>query len=142
MDGLADQIRDTLAAVTDIKIEVEPRAFKAQTVPAVDMYVTGLNALDQDVASFQDTVGGWPITIRARVSPADVYAGEDLLLALIDDEDDLSIIGALADDRTVGGLTDTLMWGTWSGYTDFPDPSGEGSFLGSLLPILIVKSHS
>jgi hypothetical protein len=145
LDAVADQIRDQFTAVTDIDISVEGRAFKAATLPAVDMYLTGINGLDDGLASFYDTVGGFPVSIRVRVQPADLYAGEDLLLAFMDDEDPLSIIAALNTDRTIGGLVETLKWGEWTGYTDFPtrdSDGGEGSYLGSLLPIILVKAHS
>lgn len=142
MDELADQIDTQLSMATDVRIEVQPRAFAAQTMPAVDMYPTGLNALNQDIASFQEKYGGWPINIRVRVQPTDVYAGEDLLLDLMDDTGALSIISALAYDRSVNGLAQTLSWGVWGGYVDFPDPGGEGMFLGSILPIVVVKAHS
>ena len=142
MDELATQIDDQLSTVTDVKLDVQGRAFKAQTVPAIDMYPTGLSGLDTDIAAFQENYGGWPINIRVRVSPADVYAGEDLLLGLMDDEDDLSIINTLAYDRTINGLASTMFWSIWGGFIDFPEPGGEGTFLGSLLPIVIVKARS
>jgi hypothetical protein len=142
MDALAEQIDAQLSTVTDIQIDVQGRAFKAQTVPAVDMYPTGLNALDTTIAGYGELADAWPLNIRVRVSPADVYAGEDLLLALMDDEDDLSIIACLYDDRTINGLASTMYWGAWGGFIDFPEPGGEGTFLGSLLPIVIVKARS
>jgi hypothetical protein len=143
LDALALQISDQLADVTDIAIDVQPRAFQAQTVPCVDMFVTGINALDQNIASYQDVYGGWPVALRIRVNPGDLYAGEDLLLALMDDEDDLSVILALDYDRTIGGLADTMNWGVWTGYQEFPNTLGGGEgLIGSTLPIVIVKAKS
>lgn len=143
MTALADQIRTYLASVTDITVHVEGRAFKTAEVPAVDMYVTGPNGLEDGLVGFnRNPIGFIPLNIRVRVSPADSEAGEDLFLAFTDDEDDLAIVAALADDPTINGLASTIKWGDWAGYTDFPDVNGDGLFLGSLLPICVVKAVS
>jgi hypothetical protein len=42
---------------------------------------------DAQLGAFGDLVGGELITVRARVGTADTDAGQDLLLALMDDED-------------------------------------------------------
>jgi hypothetical protein len=142
LDAVADQIRSQLATVTDVKLSVEGRAFAAATVPAIDMYPTAPNVI-QDVEGFGELEGGIPINIRVRVSTADREAGEDLLLALIDDEDPLSIVAALNHDTTFSGVTSDIVWAQWGGYTDFPagDESG-GVYLGSLLPCLLIKARS
>lgn len=143
MDALADQIDAELSAVTDVTIGVHGRAFSAATVPAVDMYPVAPSLLVDQLGGFGELVSsGLPLNIRVRVQPADLYAGEDLLLALTDDEDPLSIIGALDSDHMVNGHADDLKWGDWAGYIDFPDPNGEGRFLGSLLPVVVIKARS
>lgn len=142
MDALADQISDYLATVTDVTIHVEGRAFKVAEVPAVDMFTTAPNGLEQGLVSFGPLLGFVPLNIRVRVSPADIEAGENLFLALTDDEDELSIVAAIASDTTLGGLVSEIAWGDWSGYTDFPDVNGDGMFLGSLLPVVVAKAYS
>lgn len=141
LDAVADQLRTQLQPGNDVELTVEGRAFAAATMPAVDMYPTGPNGV-QNIEGYGEIIGGVPINIRVRVSTGDVYAGEDLLLALIDDEDPLSIAAALDYDPTFGGLTSDIVWGDWGGYIDFPNPDGEGSLLGSLLPCLLVKARS
>lgn len=145
MTAAADQIDTVLSMETDIKIHVEGRAFIAAEVPAVDMFPTGSHGLEGGLAGFADEYGGIPLAIRARVSTADLYSGEEILLAMMDDEDPLSIVAALDSDRTLGGVLSTLSWGDgwpWSGYTDFPSLNGDGTLLGSILNIVVVKAHS
>jgi hypothetical protein len=142
LDALAAQLRTQLAAVTDVDLSIEGRAFAAATVPAVDMYVTAPNGL-ADPQGYGEIQGGVPINVRVRVSTADLYTGEDLLLALTDDEDPLSITAAIDSDVTLGGLTSDIVWGDWGGYTDFPAASEDGGmYLGSLLPCLLIKARS
>lgn len=147
MDALAAQLEDVLQSETDIALHIEPRAFSVAETPAIDMLIANPTGLEDGLAGFGSHViyGAFPVTLRVRVSTADLYTGEDLLLALIDDEGPLSIIAALDSDRTLGGVCDTLTWGNgfpWGGYSDFPDVNGDGMFLGSTMPIVIVKTQS
>lgn len=145
MDGLAAQIESELSAVTDVTVHVEGRTFNAAELPSIDMSLSSITGLEGGLAAFGQRYGGIPITFRVRVSPADIYAGEALLLAIMDDEDPLSLVAALEADPTVGGLVDTLGWGDgwpWTGYEAFPDPNGGGDFLGSRMTILVAKAHS
>jgi len=144
--ALATQIADALAAVTDVTIHVEPLAFSAADVPAVDMYPVAATGLEEGLASFHDMYGGLPLNIRVRVSPADIDNGEQLLDELMDDVGDLSILAAIDSDTTLGGLAQDIKWADgypWGGYIDFPAPDERGGmFLGSLLPIVVLKAHS
>lgn len=147
MDAMAEQLEDVLQPATDIDLHIEGRAFLAAETPAIDMLIADPSGLEEGLAGFGNHAlyGAFPITLRVRVSTADIYAGEDLLLALIDDAGPLSIIAALDSDRTLGGICDDLTWGhgfPWSGYRDFPDVNGDGIFLGSTMPIIIVKTQS
>jgi hypothetical protein len=48
-------------------------------------------------------------------------------------------------DHTLGGVIDDLSWGNgwpWTGFEPFADPNGGGDFLGSRLPIIVVKARS
>jgi len=144
MDALANQIALTLAAVTDVTIHVEPRTFSIAELPSIDMALTAGTGLEGRTTPMGQVYGAIPITIRVRVSPADIYAGEDLLLALMDDVDPLSITAALWANPTLGGVVDDVGWGDgwpWTGYEPFADPNGQGDFLGSRLPIIVMKKH-
>jgi len=142
-DGLADQINAALAAVTDIVIHVESHWFETAELPAIDIYHTADNGLASSLqGGFGDRLPFECFNIRVRVSPADTDAGQRLLYDLVDADDDLSIIAALDSDPTVGGLAYTLTWGDWGGISSFPDLNSDGSFIGELLPIKVVKAYS
>lgn len=145
MDAIATQLENELQPRTSIDLHIEGRAFAIAETPAIDMLVANPTGLEAGLAAFNDEYGGIPITIRVRVSTADLYTGEDLLLALMDDEDDLSIIKAIDTDRTLGGWAQDVSWQDgfpWSGYTDFTDINGDGFYLGSTLPLVVVKAQS
>jgi hypothetical protein len=140
MDEIANQIRTALES-SDVAVQVEPRGFLAPTPPCIDMY-PGDPSDDQTDAAFGDTYGADIITIRARVSTADLYAGEDLLLALMDDEDPLSISATLEADPTLNGLAQSSHLRARTGYRDFRDLDGEGSLLGCLWQFVVIKARS
>lgn len=140
LDEMADQIRAQLVSVTDVDIQVEPRMVINASPPTIDMWPSDPST-DPDTAAHADLIGAEIITVRARVSTADSVAGQDLLLALMDDEDDLSILIALNDDPTLNGLG-RLDVRNRSGYRLFPDPGGDGALLGCEWEVLVLKSHS
>ncbi len=141
LDGVTDQIRDVIADVTDVTVHVESGLFRSAEMPSINVYPTA-RALTQDLAGFGDLYGGWPMTVRVAVSPADIQAGESLLWEFMDDMAPLSIIAALDSDHTLGGIADDIAWGDWAGYLDFSPPDEGGRFVGSTLPILVAKAHS
>src|SRR5215204_5699967 len=141
MTALADQIRGVLDDVTDVAVQVEDRMILNPTPPCVDVY-PGDPSSEPDMAGFGDLHGGELITVRARVSTADTDAGQDLLLALMDDEDPLSILLAVNDDLTLGGYAQTTQVRARSGYTLFPDSGGEGALLGCLWDVVTLKAQS
>lgn len=141
MDALADQIRGVIDDVTDVDVQVEPRMVLNPTPPCIDMYV-GDPSADQELRSFGELIGGELLTIRARVGTADHYAGQDLLLALMDDEDPLSIAQAINEDRTLGGIASTLDLRDRSGYITFIDTLAEAALLGATWTVVVVKARS
>lgn len=139
MDALADLIRDEITNATDVDLQIEPRAVLSPTPPTIDMYPSDPSE-DAAYSGFGDLDGAFLLTIRARVSTADQEAGEDLLLAFMDD-DDLSITEAIRTDPLLGGIARVAPLGR-TGYRDFPLLGGEGSLLGCLWPLLITKRPS
>ena len=145
MDAMAAQLENQLQPSSPVVLHIEPRAFAVAETPAIDMLIANPTGLEAGMAAFNDLYGGIPITIRVRVSTADLYSGEDILLALMDDEGDMSIIKALDHDHSLGGWAQDIMWQDgfpWSGYQDFTDVNGDGFFLGSTLPIIVLKASS
>lgn len=141
LDELADQIRNVVDTVTDVDVQVEPRMVVTPSPPTIDMYPADPSE-DPAVAAFGDPVGGETIAVRVRVSAADNEAGQDLLLAFMDDEDDLSIINAIYDDHTLNGLAAAIDVQGRSGYTLFPVPQGDGVLVGCLFRLLVIKAKS
>lgn len=140
LDAMADQIRSVLDDVTDVQVQVEPRMVISPTPPAVDMW-PGDVSRDRESAAFDDD-GGWFFTIRARVSTADQDAGQDLLLALMDDVNPLSVGSALMDDQTLNGTATSVDVTNQTGYVLVPDAGGEGALLGCLWTVLVLKAYS
>lgn len=143
LDAIAVQLRTVLeAAAPELGFHIEAGLFRSAELPAINIYPTS-RALTQDFGGFGDLYGGWPMAIRVAVSPADIEAGESLLWSLMDDSTDpLSIILALDSDHSLGGVADDVTWGDWAGYQDFSPPDDSGVFVGSTLPLLVVKARS
>ena len=144
MTAISEQLDDLInIPAQTLPIAFAGRAF-ALVPPCVDMFIANPTGLEAGLSGFYDLYGGIPITIRVRVPSADIEAGEDIVLGLMDDEDPLSIVAALDSDRTIGGVIDTLFWADgypWTGLTDFQDPSGNGFYVGSTMTIVVVKSN-
>jgi hypothetical protein len=138
MDALATQIRDELDDVTDVAVQVEPRWVSNPTAPSIDMYPTDPSD-DEELRAFGEFLGGELVSIRARVDMGDTVAAQDLLLALMDDEDPLSLAAAVMSDPTLGGLTSAIDIRSRSGYVRSLE---SGDHMGCLWNIVIVKARS
>lgn len=142
LDQMADQVRGVLDDVTDVKVQVEPRMVLNPSEQAtVDMY-PGDPSTNQEIAAMGDLIGAELVTVRARLNTPDDVASQDLLLALMDDEDDLSLVLALNDEPSFNGLVSTMDIASRSGYTLFPSAQGDGVYLGFTLNVVVVKAHS
>jgi hypothetical protein len=141
MDALADQIWEAINNVLDVDVQVEPRMVLSPTPPTIDMYPADPST-DPDLRAFTDMLGGELIVVRARVQTADHEAGQDLLLALMDDEDDLSIVQAIQADPTLGGIASTLDCRERSGYITFIDSASDAALLGATWQVVVVKAKS
>lgn len=140
LDGMADSIRSVVDDVTDVDTQVEPRMVLNPTPPTIDMW-PGDPSTDQQIEAFGENIGAEIVNVRVRVSTADEVAGQDLLLALMDDEDPLSVVAAINDDPTLGGMITSLDILSRSGYTLFPVLDGE-ALLGCLFTVEVVKARS
>ena len=137
MDAMADQIRGVLADVTDVDVQVEPRWVVNPTPPCIDIYPADPSA-DQDLRAFTELVGEPVFTVRARVDMADTTAGQDLLLAFMDETDPLSIAAAL-DESDLDGLASSVDVRSRSGYVRVMEG---GDFLGCLWTVLVTRATS
>lgn len=145
MDGLADVIRDA-TPIDDL--QVEPRLNVNPTSPSIDVY-PGDPLDDPDSQAFGQIGGALIFTVRARVSTADSYAGQDLLLSLMDAESAMSISAALQDDQTLNGLATSVKVEGPSGYEQFVDPGstskghlGGTALLGCTWRVTVLRAFS
>jgi hypothetical protein len=141
MDEMADQIRNAFSAVTDVDIQIEPRLVVNPTPPTIDLY-PGDSSRDPESASFVDLNGAYLFTVRARVQTADTVAGQDLLLAFMDDENPLCLAQALDDDPTLNGLASSMDARDPSGYRVYPLPGAEGGLLGFQFTAVVIPGTS
>jgi hypothetical protein len=142
--AILDQMADTLETAfdgSDLDIQVVPRMNFNPTPLSVDMF-PGDPFRDPDTAGMGDESGALLFTVRARVSTADFEAGQDVLLALMDDTDDLSVATALMDDYTLNGLASSVYVTGPSGFVRFDDGSGKGALLGVQWGVTILAVNS
>lgn len=135
--GLMEAMASTLEAAyegvqydgRDIGVQVYPRLVVNPSPPCIDIY-PGDVPRETDTAGFSVSGidGGVFFTVRARVSTADTDAGQELLIAFMDDADELSLAVALMEDQTLGGLANDVTVEQQTGFVEYP--MGEGSLLG------------
>lgn len=144
LEAMADQIRDVLTDV-DWDFQVEPKMVLAPTPPAIDMY-PGDPASAEEFASFADSfadmAAGFVFNVRARIAPTDHEAGQEVLLELSDPASDLSLVQALYDDPTLGGIASDLNLMSESGFSVFQDIDPSKVFLGVLWRFLVIPARS
>lgn len=131
MDELATVIRDTLST-TPFPVQVEPRMIFNPSPPSIDIY-PGAVSRDDATAAFGDISGGYLLTIRARINKEDTDAAQDVLLALMDDEDPLCLGAALHESDLDGNASSVAV----------TDPSGFLVFdphVGVTWSVLVIPS--
>lgn len=147
LDALASQLESNLTPPTGVDLHIAGRSFAIAETPAIDVVLPPATGLEDGLAGFgtHTRYGAFPILIRIRMGTADIIAGEELMLDLMDEEGPLSIIAALDADRTLGGAVDSLTWGNgypWSGWQDFPLSDGSGFLVGATMPVVLVTHQS
>ena len=144
IEAMADQIRTALTGA-DWDFQVEPKMILSPTPPALDLY-PGDPATDSELASFgataEDMGAGFVFNVRARIAPTDHEAGQEVLLELSDPASDLSLVQALYDDPTLGGVASDLNLLSESGFSAFQDLDPSKVFLGVLWRFLVIPARS
>ena len=138
LDAMADTIRDALASVTDVDVQVEPRMVSAPTPPTVDMYPGDVSRGTDGRAFGVD--GEFLFTVRARVAMNDDVAQQDLLLGMMDEYNGLSVAGALYDEPTLNGLATSLDCIDPTGYVLYP--FGQETLLGFQFTARVIRADS
>lgn len=141
MVAMADQIRSVLDDVTDIAIQVEPKMVLNPSPPTIDIF-PGDTARDPETAAMGEIGGGYIFTVRARIHTADHEASQDILVAFGDDQDDLCVPAALLADATLGGLAADMEVLSETGFSLYPDTSGEAAYLGCQWSFLVLPAYS
>lgn len=137
LDAMADQVRDVVDDVTDVAVQVEPRWVANPTPPCIDMYPADPST-DPELQAMGDILGEPVFEVRARVDMADTTAGQDLLLALMDEFDPLSIAAAL-EESDLDGLAKSIKVRSRSGYVRVLDG---GDFLGCTWQVVVTRATS
>lgn len=139
VNQMADQIRAGLDGVTGLDIQVEPRPVLSPTPLTIDM-VPGAPFRDLPSAAFGDD-GGYLFTVRAYINTPEFDDAYDVLIALMDDEDDLCLAHTLLDEPTLNGNAHDLDIRDASGLILIQTVSGD-SYLGFQFAVLVLPAKS
>lgn len=132
MDALADQIRGTLAGTAQVieGLQVEPRMNLNPTPISIDIYPRDPF---QAQTAFRQTSREIYFTVRARVSTADQYSGQEWLLLMMDTRAPESVEQAIVGNRNLGGKVSQIAMAAddpVSGFTVYEDSAGDVNFIG------------
>ena len=131
MDALAEQIEDQLGTAIP-NLQVENRLHPNPSPPAIDIYP---GTPFTEVIAFRGKHQYW-FTVRARVLTADNEAGQDLLLAMMDADEDESVETAIRSTRTYAGAK----LGNIEGPTEYGlfGDGPEGQILGCTWRVAVI----
>lgn len=143
LDEMAAQTASVIDAFVEFEVQTIGRMVINPTPPTIDMY-PGDIARGLDSAAFGDTLGEYLITVRARVSMADQDAGQNFLLQLMDDADELNLIQALLIDPTLNGLAASLDARDPSGFREYllPGVDPRGALIGFQFTAHVIAAES
>ena len=131
--ALADQVADVL---NDVTIQVAPMLVWQPTPPCIDIYPADPFQEQQGFGVGRDTVY---LSVRGRVNTPDHDGAQELLLSLMDPKAATSVQQAIESDQTLGGaVTQAMISEGPTNYGIFPDPSGQGAYLGCTWTVRIV----
>lgn len=142
IDLLAQMANTLRAAVSDIEfpVQVEPRYIIGASPPSLDIFPSDPFRGDTSTG-FGAIAGELLFTVRARVS-GDRDAEQDLLLALMDEEDDLSVAVALMDDQTLNGFASSVDVDGPSGYRQYIEAGDQAPLLGCEWKVTVLRAQS
>lgn len=122
MQAIATLLRDAFVAELEdghaIQVERGYVAIPTTELACVDVFPAP-TARGTDTAGFGDLFGEYLLTIRVRTSSADELATQEVLVALSDDTNALSIPAILDTDPTLGGLATSVYLQDESGWRTY-----------------------
>lgn len=138
--AILDELADKLADLPDVE-QIRGRLNLDPTPPCVDIY-PGDPFASQDEAGFGTDIGAYTFTVRARVATADHEAGQETLLAWMDDTSDTSVAVLLEDDQTLNGLASSVYVTGPSGFRHYIDHAGQPAYLGCEWSVKVLPETS
>ena len=138
---LENAFADVQFADQPLAVQVYPRLVISPTGPTIDMYPAD-PAREEESGGFGDISGGVNFVIRARVGTADTDGAQELLMAFMDDTDELNVIAPLFADPTLGGVAWSFGLQGPTGFSFYPAADGSGAFLGCQWTITVLIAHS
>lgn len=140
MGALGDQLRAAFSG-SDVKVEVYDLMQVAPSTPAIDIYPAD-PFREKESAGFGQISGAYMFTVRARIDVADHEASQDILLAFMDDEDDLSVANALLEDQTLAGNASSVDVDGPSGYIRYIEVDRHADLLGVEWKVRLLPAYS
>jgi hypothetical protein len=141
LDALAGQIRNVYESADDVPVQVEVGQVANPTPPTVDVYPAPLSR-DPETAAFGDLLGGYLLTVRARINTNDNDATRRLLIDMMDDQHDLSLLAAVCDDETLNGNAASVDPRDHTGENLYQDVDGKLAYRGFEFAVLVIPGES
>lgn len=135
---IVEKMRDVIEAAvdgSDPPVQVSAYRLINPTPPTVDIY-PGDPLTDGSATGFGAGKEEAIFTVRARIGTGDIEESQKVLLAMMDDQDPLSIAAALEADQTLQGVVASLAVNGPSGHTIYQETSDRpGLSTGALLGV-------
>jgi hypothetical protein len=143
-DAMAAQIAEAMEAAP-YDVQVHPRMLINPTPPSIDIYPADPSR-DPESGGFAgtdaDAAEGMFVNVRARITPNDRTASQDLLLQLMDPESGFALVQSLYDDPTISGHAADVELDGESGFVVVPNFDGSAALLGVIWRFLVIPARS
>jgi hypothetical protein len=131
---------ETALGSADFEVAVNAGMLFNPSTTAIDVYPDD-PFRDEETAAM-GAAGGYRFVVRARTGLNDLDSGQTILLSLMDDENDYSILRVLDDDLSLAGMAQDVFIDGPSGFRPFRDPGGEGTMAGVVWNLLVIPALS
>lgn len=141
MDELGAKLDAAYQGITPT-IQVSATPLANPTGLAIDIW-PGFPSTGTETQAFGDIQGELIFSVRARSHLVDFDATMELLIALMDEEDDLCIAHALSDDQTLNGMASSVDVAAPGGIIPYANLfTGSNEHFGTEWRTTVVRSHS
>lgn len=142
LDGIAASLETVMgtAVLGEDAIQIVARLNLNPAAPiSIDIYPAD-PFRGTETQGFGEISGELRFTVRARATTTDTDAAQDQLLAMMDDENALSVTAALFADETLGGIVAELDVEGPTGYRSYGD--NPGMMLGVEWTVTVINARS